>query len=190
MKINEVIYEMTMRGPDFDIVAEKFGQMNAGRWFANGKHIGDIEQYKVIQDGIYYSFWDNDILIAFSSLTDSNNEVDDVWVANDYREQKLFSKLLWFFKTRLHRNRLMLGSVHSKTMQQIVAGMNRFKKSWINIRTNDEAPFSVETLDDFYSYAGATPWRLILENEGDFTGWPMFTDGQSFIKETYTEYIE
>lgn len=190
MKVIEIINEMTMRGSNFDDIAEKFGQMNALRWFSNGKHIGDIEQYKVVQDGIYYSVWDNDVLIAFSSLKDSNNEVDDIWVAPSYRGQKIFSKLIWFYKTRLHKNRLMLGPVHSKTMQDLVVGMNRFNKAWVNIRTNEVEPFSAETVDDFYSYTGSTPWRLILENENDFTNWPMFAEGKSFIKETYSEYID
>jgi len=188
MKAKEIIE--TLRGPNFDSTAEEFGKMNQKRWLTNGKHIGDIENYKVLQNGIHYSLWSNDTLVAFTSLKDSNNEVDDVWVNADYRQQKIFSKILWFYKTRLHRSKLILGPVHSETMQEVVKGLSRFEKSWVNIRTNEVMPFDAATLDNFYSRMGITAWRLMLENNGDFTGWPMFNTGSSFIKENYSNYLD
>src|SRR5574343_343072 len=119
MKIKE-LGEMTMRGPNYDKVAQDFGAMNQERWKTRGKHVGDIEQFKVLQDGIHYSLWNNDVLVAYSSLSSENNVVDDIWVNPEYQNQRVFSKMLWFFKTRLNRNPLMLGPIHSQTMQEVV----------------------------------------------------------------------
>jgi len=184
MKINE----MTMRGPNFDKQAEEFGKMNEKRWLEQGKHIADIEQYKVIQHGIYYSLWDNDQLVAFCSLSNADNTVDDVFVQQDYRNKKIFSMMLWFFKTRLNRTPLLLGPVHSNTMQEVVKGLSRFKKYWVNIKTNEKVPFDINTVDEYYSYLQPTPWRLVLENNGEFN-WPMF-NGNGYIKESYLGYID
>lgn len=188
MKIVEITNEMTMRGPNFDSAAEKFGQLYATAWLTDGAHIGDIEHYRLVKYRNYYSLWDNQELVAFTSLTDVS-EVDDVWINEKYRGQKIFSKLLWFYKTRLHHSKLVLGAVHSKTMQEVVKGLSRFKKSWVNTSTNSVAPFDVDTLDDYYSYGGPTEWRLMLENDFTFSDWPMYTQGQSYIKENYSGYI-
>lgn len=187
MKINE-ISEMTMRGPDLSNVAQQFVDANKERWYKNGKYIADIENYKVRQDGIYYSLWDDTTLVAVCSLSNAENKVDDVYVNPDYRGKKIFSMMLWFFKTRLNRSPLMLGDIHSKMMQEVVRGMSRFNKYWFNIRTNEKAPFNVDTVDDFYSYTQSTSWRLMLENDGDFN-WPMFNQG-GFMKEAYEVYVD
>lgn len=178
---------MTMRGPNYDKVAQQFGTTNQEQWKTRGKHIGDIEQFKVLQDGMYYSLWNGDVLVAYSSLSSADNTVDDVWVNPEYQNQRVFSKMLWFFKTRLNRSPLMLGPVHSHTMQEVVKGLSRFDKFWFNVRTNEKEPFSIDTLDNYYSYSGSTPWRLMLENNSDFSEWPMFKTGSSYIKEDYTE---
>ncbi len=184
MKINE----MTMKGPDFSKQAKEFGEINKKRWLEKGKHIADIEQYRVIQHGIYYSLWENDQLVAFCSLANADNTVDDVYVAEEYRGKKIFSMMLWFFKTRLNRDQLILGPVHSAMMQEVIKGLSRFNKYWINIRTNEKEPFDLKTLDNYYSYLSPTPWRLVLENQGQFD-WPMFNkDG--YIKESYYSYID
>jgi|688.fasta_scaffold619970_2 hypothetical protein len=188
MKINE-IEEMTMLGPDLSQQAEKFANTNKKRWYTHGKHIADIENYKVLQDGIYYSLWDDDTLVAVSSLSNASNEVDDVYVNPVYRGKKIFSMMLWFFKTRLNRSPLMLGQVHSKMMQEVIKGLSRFNKYWYNIRTNEKEPFSLDTLDNFYSYLSPTPWRLMLENIGEFD-WPMFAKNKSFVTESYEPYID
>jgi hypothetical protein len=184
MKINE----MSMRGPDLSKQAEQFANKYKERWKTHGKHIADIENYKVLQDQIYYSLWDGNELVACCSLSNSNNEVDDVYVAAEYRGKKIFSMMLWFFKTRLNRSPLMLGSVHSNMMQEVVKGLTRFNKYWYNITTNETQPFSIETLDDYYSYLQPTKWRLMLENSGTFN-WPMF-NGAGFIKEAYEPYVD
>lgn len=187
MKINELT-EMTMRGPDLSKSAQTFVDANKRRWATHGKYIADIENYKVLLDGIYYTLWDNDVLVAAASLSNATNEVDDVWVNPDYRSRKIFSMMLWFFKTRLNKDKILLGQIHSKDMQEVVKGLSRFEKKWYNIRTNAVEPFSVDTVDNYYSHGGPTPWRLMLENDGDFN-WPMFNQG-GFMKEAYEVYVD
>ncbi len=179
---------MTMKGPDLSKQAEEFANKNKDRWYSQGKYIADIEDYKVLQDGIYYSLWDNTILVAVCSLSNENNVIDDVYVNSKYRGRKIFSMMLWFFKTRLNRSPLMIGPVHSTDMQEVVKGMSRFNKYWYNIKTNEKEPFSVDTLDNFYSHLQPTPWRLILENSGEFN-WPMYNVA-GFVKESYEPYID
>lgn len=183
---------MTMRGGDFNTAANKFVDARKDEWKKNGKHVGDIENFTVLQDGYYFSVWDNDTIVACTSLTGyaDTNIVDEVWVNPDYRGQKLFSKLIWFYKTRLNRNNILIGQVHSKDMQEVIKGLSRFDKYWYNTKTKEKKPFSLDTLDDFYSYTQVTPWRLMLENDGDFSSWPKFTEGKSFMLESYDPYID
>ena len=192
MKIKELT-EMTMRGPDYNSLANKLAASNEVNW-KNGKHIADIEQYKVLAreseqlpGATHYSLWDNEKLVAFASIV-SGNEVDGVWVHPEYRGQRLLSKLLWFFKTRLNISPLMLGDIHSTMMQEVVKGLSRFNKYWYNIKTNEKEQFSLDTLDNFYSYSKPTAWRLMLENDGEFN-WPMY-NGASFVKEAYEGFID
>jgi hypothetical protein len=185
------IQEMTMRGPDYNDLANKLANDNAEKW-QTGKHIADIEQFKVkvsdseqLPGALLYTLWDKDTVVAFAALI-GGNEVDGVWVNPDYRGQRIFSKVLWFFKTRLNKSPLILGDIHSKDMQEVIKGLSRFEKKWINIRTQEIQPFSLDTLDNFYSSARPTAWRLMLENDGEFD-WPMFRTGMQFMKEDYTE---
>lgn len=177
-----------MRGPNFNIAAQKFVDANKDKWKSQGTHVGDIEDFQVIHDGVFYSVWDNDTIVACSSL--SNNEVDHVWVNPQYRGRRVFSMLLWFYKTRLNQSPLVLGQVHSSDMSEVVKGLSRFHKFWFNTRTNEKVPFSIDTMNDYYSYHEVTPWRLILENSGDFTGWSMYNTRTSFIYESYSPYID
>ena len=190
MKINEIA-EMTMRGLDYNNLADKLAKDNESKW-QSGKHIADIEQFKVLVNdseqlpgALVYTLWDQGTLAAFASLV-GDNEVDGVWVNPDYRGQRILSKILWFFKTRLNKSPLILGDIHSKDMQEVVKGLSRFEKKWFNIRTNEIEPFSLDTLDDYYSSSKPTAWRLMLENNGEFD-WPMFNTGVLFMKEDYTE---
>lgn len=186
MKLSEI--DETWNGPSFAAVAADFGKMNTNLWKAKGTHIADIEKFKVIKYNNYYSIWDNEILVAYTSLT--GNEVDDVWVNENYRGQKVFSKLLWFYKSRLGNDTLMLGKIRSPEMREVVKGLSSFNKKWKNIKTGDEAPFDTDTSGKYYSNAGITDWRVVIENNNNITEWLMFNEGLSFIKESYSPYIE
>jgi hypothetical protein len=183
MKTNEVIE--TMKAPSLAILTQKFVNTNIDKWNSS-PHIGDIENYQVKKHDNQYSIWDTNTLIATSSL--NNHIVDQVWVNPEYRGQKIFSKLLWFYKTRENMSPLILGPIHSAEMQEVVKGLSRFKKYWSN--GHETRPFSIDTLDNFYSYEAPTEWSLYLENSGNFSDWPRFTTGNAFIKEDYNWIIQ
>ena len=193
MKSIDFVDEMTMRGGNFEKAALSFVNANKDYWFQNGKHIGDIDQFTVKKLLTMYSIWNKDEVVACASLDivpDQYAVVDAVWVSSAYRGQKIFSKLLWFFKTRERQTKLVLGDVHSKDMQEVTKGLTRFRKLWID-KEGKTAEYSPETVDKFYSWGGKTGWRLMLENTGDFTDWPRYTTGTSeWIKESYDWQIE
>lgn len=184
---------MTMRGGNFSSIAERYGKEHQISWRTEGKHIGDIDNYQVKQYEHFYSLWDKDLLIGFNSLTKDKSDapivVDIVWINPDYQGKKIFSKMLWFYKTRLGHSKLMLGDIHSLAMQEVVkSGLSRFKKSWLKNKTSE--PFDIKTLDKYYDHSKSTGWQLVLENDGDFSNWPKFTDGKDYIKESYDWQIE
>lgn len=190
MKLKDLkINEMTMRGPNLDKLATKFVDTNKDKWFT-GQHIGDIEQYQIKKLDDYYSVWDRDVIIAASQLDDTKSIpiVDKVWVNKEYRGQKIFSKLLWFYKTRLGYPKLLLGDVHSADMQEVVKGLSNFTKYWV--KGDQQEPFNINTLDKFYGFGKSTGWMLMLENTGDFSSWPKFTIGKDWIRENYEWQIE
>ena len=188
------IKEMTMRGPNYDKLATKLANEYSSIW-KTGKYIADIEQFKVLMSdslqvpgATTYTLWNENKLVAFASVI-NENEVDGVWVDSEYRGQKILSKLLWFFKTRLNKSPLILGDIHSTDMQEVVKGLSRFEKKWFNIKTKEVEPFNVETVDKYYSFLKPTNWRLMLENDGEFN-WSMFKTGVKFMQEDYTEIIK
>jgi hypothetical protein len=184
--------EMTMAGPNLDKLATKFAN-NAKDILATGFHIGDIDHFTVKQYKNFYSLWDKGIFVATASLSNDHIPiVDQVWVDNEYRGQKVFSKMLWFFKTRLNNPKLLLGNVRSTDMQEVVKGLSRFKKFWY--KDGIVEPFDANTLDKYYNRLQPTGWHLLLENVGDFSNWPKFNnslDGlPDYIKESYDWQIE
>jgi hypothetical protein len=188
MKINEIITSETMRGSNVDKIATKFANEQYD-YLKSGNHIGDIEEYKVIRKSNFYSIWKESTLVGFASLTDES-VVDDVWINPEYRGKKLFSKLLWFFKTRLNHPMLLIGKMHSPMMQEVIHGLSRFKKYWYNIETGQTTEFDPSTTDQYYDHMSPTQWRLILENTGDFSDWPRYTEGKSYIYENYSEFVK
>lgn len=175
-----------MRGMDFSKQDNRYADENKLIWKEQGTYIADIEKFKVLQYGKYYSLWDSDQLVGFCSLM--NSIVDDAYVDEEYRGQKIFSLMLWFFKTRLDHDQLIIGSVHSPMMQEVVKGLSRFEKFWINLETNEKIAFDPVNVDEYYSYLMPTKWRLVLENTGEFN-WPMF-NSDGFVKESYYPYID
>lgn len=90
----------------------------------------------------------------------------------------------------MNRNNLIIGKVHSTDMQEVVKGLSRFNKQWYNLKTKEKKPFNVDTLDDFYSHLHSIDWRLMLENSGDFSDWPKFNEGKSFVLEAFDPYVD
>lgn len=158
------LHEMTMRTSNFDDLADNYAKTNANRWQTRAKPIGLIGRYVVKRDGMYYSVWDDNTMVASLSISSQTPSIiDDVWVSRTHRGQKIFSKMLQFAIIKLKKHTLMFGDVHSMTTYEIVKdGLSNFKKTWFNIRTNEIMPHSEEILDKVYSSRAPTAWRLLL----------------------------
>lgn len=182
---------MTMLGPNLDKLMTN-AAYDLKPTLATGKYIADIDGFMVKKYINYYSLWNQNEFAAIVRLSDDAIPiVDQVWINKDFRRQKLFSKMLWFFKTRLNHPQLLLGRIHSNDMQEVVLGLSRFKKSWY--KNGVIEPFNKDTIDNYYSYAGPTKWFLMLENDGDFSDWPQFNSLNGmpdYIRESYDWQIE
>ncbi len=191
---DHIINEMSMKGGDFSAPAERFARHHETQW-ADGKHVGDIDEFSVNQDGIYYSVWDGEELIACASadtLPTSYTIVDHLWVETSYRGQNIISKLLWFLKTREGYDKLMFGKVHSSDTYNFLkqGGLSKFKKTWH--RGEEIEPFSPETIDDFYGIDDKKDWQLVLEGDlSAFSDFPRFRgDADYWATECYDWQIE
>jgi len=185
---------MTMRaGKINDNMAQKVVDNNKEKWF-QGEIIGDIDQYVLKKSDKMYSLWtDDNKYVASARLGDPEqyglSEVNLMHVDPLYRNQRILSKLLWNFKTRQGRNKLVLQQVHSDNLYNVVTGgLSRFNKYWVNAEGQTK-PFDINSLDQFYSHSQSTGWRLVLENTGDFSFFPKFTDGIDWLLEDYSWQI-
>lgn len=182
-----------MRGPNLDNLDTQYAKDHKAYWKSHGQHIADIQEYQVLatsvpdSDMVNYSLWNQDDLVAYVTL--HGHQVRNSWVDVQHRGQRIFSKMLWFFKTRLNINPLIIGDVHSRHMQEVIQGLSRFHKQWINMATGETRDFLPGNQDEFYSYTGPTGWQLMLENSGNFVDWPRFR-GQDFVREAYDPYVQ
>lgn len=162
-------------------------------------HVGDMEDLTVRCSNEQYSVWDEETLIAAARLTKGDPAlVRNIWVSSAYRNQRILSKLLWYFKTRELQHRMILGPLHSRDTQLVVSkGLKSFTKSWFNLKTGEVVPLTPDTIDikntKFYSHSGETEWRVLLEmpcTELFMVAWPKFREHQDFMLEAYSAYIE
>jgi hypothetical protein len=160
--------EMAIRGGRLRTAADNFSNMIKGHLEKNSgsfTHVGDIDGFRVSTDGKFYLVLDTEKVIAICALTRPSNGgyvVDDAWVDSKYTGKRLFSKILWFLSSRESFNPLYFGNVHSDETYDFLksGGFSKFKKTWVNHTLNLEEPFSVDTIDKFYS---STKWKLKLE---------------------------
>jgi len=190
-----LLKEMTMRaGKINDKMAQKVVTNNKEKWFQS-EVIGNIDQYILKKSEKMYSLWtDDNKYVASAGLGDPDinglSEVNLIHIDPLYRNQGILSKLLWNFKTRQGRNKLTLQQVHSDDLYNVIAngGLSRFDKYWVN-STGQTKPFDINSLDQFYSHSQPTGWRLVLENTGDFSFFPKFTNGVDWLLEDYSWQI-
>jgi hypothetical protein len=178
MKTKEIITnEMAHSTADTYAITKK------DTWLAQSKYIADMDNHKIRKYNNTYSVWDDTELIACASIIDSNiPEIDNIWVHQNYRGQKLFSKLLWFFFTRLNINKLVIGDTHSNNMQEVLKTI-RIPKYWINSKTGQTDPYTPDNVEKYYEFPWGE-WKLLIDNTDGFKNWPMF-NGNGFTKESY-----
>jgi len=191
MKLIQLV-EMPLRAGEMDAQATEYVQPHRQAW-AQAPHVGDIESMRVKKLKDVYSVWDGDELVvtAKAEPTKDARVIDDVWVNPKYRNQRHFTKLLLFFKTREGMNKMILGSVHSTDTHELLkaGGLKLFAKSWQN-RRGEVKPFSPDTIDEFY---GPGQWQLVIENHDSdsFADWPRFYDpARGYIKESFDILID
>jgi hypothetical protein len=189
------ISEMTMRtGKLNSRMSDQVVDSNQKLWYAS-PIIGQIEQYDLRKTDTMYSLWDKDSYVASAKLelpdAKGISETGLFHVAQEYRGQKILSKLLWNFKTRQGRSILKIDSYHSNDVYEIVkgAGLSRFKKYWMNSDGTIE-PYDPKTVDNYYAYMGPTGWQLMLENHHKFSDMPHYTTGANWITEDYSWQIK
>jgi len=184
MRYCEIVANETQRAGSLDKISTKFVNQNLDKWKSDSNYVADMDDFKIKQDGMFYTVWDNDTLALSSSLNIDQSPpiVDHVWINPAYRGQHLFSKIMWFYKTRLGHSQLLLGSVHSKDMVEVLKYMPRFHKFWV--KDNQKIPYDSNTIDQFYSYTEPTGWLILLENNGIFN-WQKINTGWDYIKESY-----
>lgn len=175
MKICEILREMTMKhGTMENQLSIYFKSIIKDE--KNYKHVGDIEQIKVLKNNDIYLLITDDKPIAFFQVTNSNNVADlqNAYTIPELRKTGIFTKFIWFLKRNEGYNQIRFGDVHSEdTIEVIKAISKRFDTYWQNGK-GEKIPYDVNTIDQFYSKKHPTDWKIILENNYDFSDWPKF----------------
>jgi len=185
------LHEMAIKSGDLRKLADEFATKNVEKW-KQFPHIADIDSFKVRRSENHYVLFDDDVCIAHFQVDENGPSsviVDGVWVKLEYSGKKIFSKFLWFLKSREHYSKIVLGDVHSIETYNLLksGGLSRFKKSWEN-KNSEKINFDTNSIDDFY---GNSKWKLVLECSDDsFDDFPRFTEQKHWIKEAYDWQIE
>ena len=183
----QLIDEMAFPLVNMDVKSAEYVVSNKHLWKDQGSYIADIEQFRVVELNAVYSLWDqNEVIACATILNNSLPTVTDVWVKEELRGQKIFSKMLWFFKTRLGYTNLLLGNSHSPTMQEVIKGLSFLQRCWYNPDTNVKEPYDIATVEKYYQYP-FDEWHILIEHAEQYN-WPMF-NGNGFIYENYSAYV-
>lgn len=193
MKIRD-IYEMAIKSGNLRKLADTFASSHKHEWLSY-PHIADIDEMQVLRYENHYVLLKDGALIAHFQIDPVPHDnsaaiVDGVWIAEHAAGQKIFSRFLWFLKSREHRSKLIFGDVHSSETYDLLkaGGLSRFKKSWEDNSTGSKIDFDPSTMDEFYT---RSKWKLVFECYDDsFDDFPRFTLDENWIKETYEWQIE
>lgn len=155
------------------------------------QYTADIDEFKVLKRNNFYCLLDHQI-IAIMKVIPSQRicEVDDVWVDETYVGKKIFSKMLWFLKSREGFDTIIFGSIHSSETIAAIrnGGFSKFRKSWINPFTSEKKDFDPADMDSYYN---TSRWKFVLESTEelddlvDLVKDARFSNGESWIKESY-----
>lgn len=183
MKMND-LNEMTMRVGSYEDLG-KF--LHTFKSYKHEQHVGDIEQFDVYKKDespiIKYAVFDDGEPIAFFIFDHYLNELNTSFVHSKYRKKGLFSAFLFFLKRNEGHSRIVFSELHSEdTVEAIKRIYKRFDAFWDN--GDEKVPYSPNTIDKFYSQRKLTGWKLVLENDGDFSSFPKFFN-ETFAKAYY-----
>jgi hypothetical protein len=167
--------EMPIKGGNFRTIADHYS-LSIKKFFNTNKnkfkHVGDVEIYPCYTlDNIYILLHNNEIIFICTLTTywqddeidDKVKQLDSVWLDKSFEGKKIYSKVLWFARSRLGIKRIVFGDQHSDDTYQLLkgGGLSAFTKSWYNKSTKERKQFSSASIDDFYN---SLDWKLILES--------------------------
>lgn len=165
-----LIREMTMRAGDLSYNLERY-LIAARKNSLKFKHIGDIEQLKVLRNENEYVLSQDDYFIAYFYV-DENDILVAAFVEEQYRNKNILLKFIWFILKYLKLSELKLSDVHSRdTIRAMQKLSDRLSLFWRKDGVDRE--YSKETIDDFYG-TKPTGWILVIKNDGVFEEWPLF----------------
>lgn len=200
MKLHE-LKEMAIRGGNFRPIADKFAtdyKKFYQKHKAEFKHIGDVEIYPCYKHGSSYFLFDDSEIIFICSAEKSFIEdgallIDSVWLDSKYEGKKIYSKLLWFLRSREGVKKLILGNQHSEDTYNLLkaGGLSAFNKTWINTLTDEREPFDKDTIDKYYAGSNAN-WKLMLESnsKGDELTEEVKNDRFSYVTDLKYGYVK
>lgn len=200
MKLQNLL-ETPLRGGDLRQAADTFASSGVALSFKDIEPIADIEEFKVkkLQKGNAFNYalfvGDDMVLIALVKplnkmmypllkIDEKAAEVDDVWVAKEFEGKRLYSKFLWFLKSREGYHQLLMGKVQSDVTIAFLkaGGLSKFEKTWRNTATGEVRAFNPAAMDEFY---GTSNWRVVLESTStEFDDYNRFNEG-NWIQESY-----
>jgi hypothetical protein len=185
-----------------DEMTMKVGNLsyNLSRYFAKAskeieqfKHVGDIEdQFKVLNRDSEFLLTSNDVPCAyfFVKHDDALTEISVAYVEESFRKQGVFAKFIWFLKRFFSADKITLSDVHSSdTVEALKKLKNRFSIFWE--KDNKREKYDPNNTEKYYSDSKPTGWKVVLENDGDFSNWPRFFDlNRPDIRQHYDWLIE
>ena len=189
---------MTMSVGDLSYNLSRY-MSNYGKDFPKAHtHDGDIEEIQVWScnnhKGIYLFVSDAKPIGWFCINTKPfGSELTAIYVDEKFKGLRLFEKVCWYIKMHLKLFPLFLGDVHSIATRGVIkkiASVNRLKVSWFNIETDSKEAF-LKNPELGYSNEKTTPYRIMLENDGNFDDWNRFFSlSECSIKQFYDFLLE
>jgi hypothetical protein len=173
MRFKKFISEMTMKVPSYEALENYMPQFN--HLINDGFHCGDIEHFNIYRkqrDSFtdYAAFLEGKI-VAFFVL--DGNEITNAFVSKDYRKKGLFSAFLFFLKRNEGLSKIILGDNHSyETIEAVKRIHKRFETSWF--KGDEKVPYNPQQDSPYYSMSKPTGWKIMLENDGDFSKWQKY----------------
>ena len=188
MKVNELL-EMTMKAGDLSHLKNYFTEFVDDQ--SSYKHIGDIEHFKVLKKDNIYLLMSGSTGVAFFEVRKVYKSLllDIIYIDEPFRGKDVLEKFIWFLKKHKGGSKITIGDVHSEKVNAIKKLSKKFEISWV--KGNQKIKYDPEKINDFYGTGHTTGWQIMLENDGDFSDWPLFFNEQSpDIKQYYYWLLE
>ena len=177
MRAHEFITEMTFRAGSYEPFLSKMVPYFANIYKTGGKHVGDIEHFNVFQYIEYptqYAVFDQDKIAGFF-IIEIDGTITAIYVLPEYRRKGLSSTVLHFCKRTLGYSKINFGKHQSNDMVEAIKHIYKlFDTYWEKDGPGEKIKYDPSTIDQFYDRMKKTEWKLVMENDGDFSEDPKF----------------